>query len=412
MNFKKKFLVFTSLFMILGSSLALATSEIPSTDISGEPSVSGDTSTEEPVVSGDLATSGDIISGDISSGEIISGDITSGDIASGDITSGDDSFINVLNSIALDSEFVIEKNDSLEAAFEVIVSGDETFNFIIITEPSHGIVSQETVSEPLFTYTPTTDYVGEDSFTFRLESGDFFSNVGTISITVRDSSEPVIPFYYEDMQEHWANYSASHLAARGINFGEEINDNFNYCPNKSMTRSEFLLFILSILDIDDSDAVTLEDISGDSTVSGDSTKVKFADEDEIPSWLLPKIELAYNMKIISGVSKDNSLYFKPNALITRGEAFVMINNALLMKTNSTNANEKIKYTDSENIPSWALQAIKTLSAYQIIQGDSNNAINTTKTTTRAEAAELCYKLLKQLELNDLNDSTNNSGDLK
>ena len=412
MNFKKKFLVFTSLFMILGSSLALATSEIPSTNVSGEPTVSGDASTEEPIISGDLVTSGDIISGETSSGEIVSGDITSGDIVSGDNLSGDDSFSNVLNSAALDSEFVIEKNDSLEAAFEVIVSGDETFNFVVITEPSHGIVSQETISEPLFTYKPSTDYVGEDSFTFRLESGDLFSNIGTISITVRGSSEPVIPFYYEDMQEHWANYSASHLAARGKIIGEEINDNFYYCPDKSMTRTEFLLFILSILDIDDSDSVTLEDISGDSTVSGDSTKVKFADENEIPSWLLPKVELAYNMKIISGVSKDNSLYFNPNALITRGEAFVMINNALLIRTKSPNADEKINYTDAKNIPTWALQAIKTLSAYQIIQGDSNNAINTNKTTTRAEAAELCYKLLKQLELHDLNDTTNNSGDLK
>lgn len=403
MNFKKKFLVFTSLFMILGSSLALATSQtVPVTSGESGDIVSGDTSTNEPIVSGDTITSGDIISGDTSSGDIVSGDITS----------GDDSFTNVLNSTALNSEFVIEKNDSLEAAFEVIVSGDETFNFVIITEPSHGIVSQETISEPLFNYTPETDYIGEDSFTFRLESGDLYSNVGTISITVRGSSEPIIPFYYEDMQNHWANYSASHLAARGLIIGEEINDNFYYCPDKAMTRAEFLLFILSILDVDDSDAVTLEDISGDSLTSGDSEKVKFADEDEIPSWLLPKVELAYNMKIISGVSKDNSLYFNPNALITRGEAFIMINNALIIETNMINTSEKLKYTDTDSIPSWALQSIKNLTAYQIIQGDSNNAINSDKITSRAEGAELCYKLLKQLELNDLNNSSTNSGDLK
>lgn len=403
MNFKKKFLVFTSLFMILGSSLALATNQtLP--EVSGESGeiVSGDVSTEEPIVSGDIVTSGDIISGDTPSGEI----------TSGDILSGDDSFINVLNSTALDSEFVIEKNDSLEAAFEVVVSGDETFNFVIITEPSHGIVSQETISEPLFTYKPTTDYVGEDTFTFRLESGDLFSNIGTITITVRGSSEPVIPFYYEDMQEHWANYSASHLAARGMIIGEEINDNFYYYPDKTMTRAEFLLFILSILDVDDSDLVTLMDVSGDALVSGDLEKVKFADEDVIPSWLLPKVELAYNMKIISGVSEGNSIYFNPNASITRGEAFVMINNALILKTNMTNTTEKLKYTDTNSIPSWALQSIKNLTAYQIIQGDSNNAINTNKVTTRGEAAELCYKLLKQLELSDLKDSSENSGDLK
>ena len=78
----------------------------------------------------------------------------------------------------------------------------------------------------------------------------------------------------------------------------------------------------------------------------------------------------------------------------------------------TNTTEKLKYTDANSIPSWALQSIKNLTAYQIIQGDSNNAINTNKTTTRGEAAELCYKLLKQLEISDLKDSSTSSGDLK
>ncbi len=368
MNFKKKFLVITSLFIILGSSFALATSQLPSGDVSGDTITSGDVSTEEPTLSGDS----------------ISGDI-------------DNSFSNVLDSTAVDSDFTIDKNDSLEAAFEAIVSGDETFNFVVVTEPSHGIVSQETISEPLFTYQPVMDFTGTDTFTFRLESGDLYSNVGTISITVRGVSEPIIPFYYEDMQDHWANFSASHLAARGMIIGEEINDDFYFCPDKDMTRAEFLLFVLSIVDANDTD------------YSGENMEIKFADEKDMPSWLLEKVTLAYNMKIISGVSDSGTIYFHPNDLITRGEAFVMINNALLMKTNSSNTSSRLNYTDADNIPSWALKAISNLTAYKIIQGDSNNAINTGRTTTRGEAAELCYKLLKQIETNSLNS---NSGDLK
>lgn len=371
MNFKKKFLVITSLFMILGSSFALATSQLPSGNISGDISNSGDVSTEEPT------SSGDIISGDI-----------------------DNSFSNVLESTAVDSEFTIDVNDSLEAAFEAIVSGDETFNFVVVTEPSHGIVSQETISEPLFTYKPTKDYTGTDSFTFRLESGELYSNVGTISITIRGNSEPIIPFYYEDMQDHWANFSASHLAARGMIIGEEINDDFYFYPDKNMTRAEFLLFVLSIVEADNTNYTN---------ISGESMEIKFADEKEMPNWLLEKVKLAYNMKIISGVSDDGTVYFHPNALITRGEAFVMINNALLVKTNSSNTSGRLNYTDASNIPSWALSAISNLTSYKIIQGDSDNAINTSRVTTRGEAAELCYKLLKQIEIYDL---TNNSGDLK
>ena len=392
MNIKKKILVLSALCMIFTCNFTLATEVTPA--VSGE---SGEIITSgETTITPDITGSGEIIE---SGGVLPSGEI----IESGEI---DDSFANVLESTALDSEFVIDVNEVLEGAFEALVSGDETFSFVIITEPSHGIVSQETTNEPLFSYVPEKDYVGEDSFTFRLESGDLYSNVGTISITIEGPSEPVIPFYYEDMQSHWANYSASHLAARGMIIGEEINNDFYYHPDKAMTRAEFLLFLLATLDIEDYEVTTVSNTSGD---SGDVAEVKFADAEEMPDWLLEKVKFAYNMKLISGISTGNSIYFNPNSLITRGEAFVMINNALLVKTNTSNSEGRLNYTDADKIPTWARQAIMNLSSYQIIQGDSDNKINTEKITSRGEAAELCYKLLKQLETDALNSS---SGDLK
>lgn len=390
MNIKKKFLVLSALCMIFTCNFTLATEVTPTVSgESGEVIVSGETPiVPDTTVSGEIVESGELLP----SGEVIE---------SGDI---DDSFTNILESTALDSEFIIDINQVLEAAFETLVSGDETFNFAIITEPTHGIVSQETSGEPLFSYVPEFDYIGEDSFTFRLESGDLYSNVGTISITIEGPKEPVIPFYYEDMQSHWANFSASHLAARGMIIGEEINNDFYYHPDKTMTRAEFLLFLLAILDVEDYDVAMISEVSGDSE---ESEKVNFADKDDMPDWLLEKVEFAYNMKLISGVSKDDSLYFNPDTPITRGEAFVMINNALLIKTNTTNTEGRLNYTDADNIPSWARQAIMNLSSYQIIQGDSDNNINSNKITNRGEAAELCYKLVKQLEADALN-----SGDLK
>ena len=391
MNIKNKFLVLSALCMIFTCNFTLATDLNPIVSgESGESFISGETSDiPSTTESGETIESGEVLP---------SGEITE----SGE---NDDSFTNVLESTALDSEFVIDINKVLEGAFEVLVSGDETFNFVIVTEASHGIVSQETSGEPLFSYVPELDYIGEDSFTFRLESGDLYSNVGTISITIKGPSEPLIPFYYEDMQSHWANYSASHLAARGMIIGEEINSDFYYYPEKIMTRSEFLLFLLATLDVSDESIMTLSNTSGD---SGDVEEIKFADEKDLPDWLLKKVKYAYNMKLISGVSKDNLIYFNPNAPITRGEAFVMINNALLIKTNTTNSEGRINYSDTDNIPTWARQAIMNLSSYKIIQGDSDNKINTSKVTSRGEAAELCYKLLKQLETKALN----NSGDLK
>ena len=400
MNLKRNFLILTSLFIILGCNLALATTEQTPTDppaetpvVSGESGESGEVTgsgevppAEEPegTVSGE---SGEI-SGDVS-GEV-SGEI-SGD-GSGDV-SGE--IETILASTALDSTFTININETLSAAMEASVSGDETFNFVVVTEPANGILVHENSGDPAFTYTPSGDFIGLDSFAFRLESGEYYSNIGTVTIEIVAPSEPVIPFYYEDMQDHWANFSASHLAARGFIIGEEIGNNFYYWPDKQMSRGEFLLFLLSVLNIDE---------------TANAAAVTFADEDSIPDWMLEKAKIAYEMEIISGVSDDtDSLYLYPNAPITRAEAFVMINNALLVKTEAVNTTDAINYADAESIPSWATQAIKNLSAYQIIQGSSNNNVNPNSIASRGEAAELCYKLLKQIEASEL---TTGSGDLK
>ena len=59
-------------------------------------------------------------------------------------------------------------------------SGTGPFTYAVIATPSHGAV---TVSGATATYTPTTGYVGADSFTFKANNGTD-SNVATVNITV------------------------------------------------------------------------------------------------------------------------------------------------------------------------------------------------------------------------------------
>ena len=82
----------------------------------------------------------------------------------------------------------------------------------------------------------------------------------------------------------------------------------------------------------------------------------------------------------------------------------MISNILDDKSST----ENITYKDVANIPTWALQSVKNLSAYKIIQGDSTGTFRPNDILSRAEAAELSFKLLKQLEI----DSLTGSGDVK
>ena len=228
MKLKKLCFLFITSLTVLGCSFVLA---VPSGD-SGD--VSDGTSGEAtPIISGD-------VSGDIS-GE-------STPVESGDSSTDSGDYIDVLKSVALDLDFQTEKNTAINGNLKSSVSGDEKFVYAIVTTPSHGTVTLTNSSSGEFIYRPEENYTGSDLFTFRLESGDVYSNIGTVSITVKAPSEPIIPFYYEDMQEHWANYSASHLAARGYVIGENIGDEYFYFPDREMTRGDFLLFILSLVE--------------------------------------------------------------------------------------------------------------------------------------------------------------------
>ena len=368
MKLKKLCFLFITSLTVLGCSFVLA---VPSGD-SGD--VSDGTSGEAtPIISGD-------VSGDIS-GE-------STPVESGDSSTDSGDYIDVLKSVALDLDFQTEKNTAINGNLKSSVSGDEKFVYAIVTTPSHGTVTLTNSSSGEFIYRPEENYTGSDLFTFRLESGDVYSNIGTVSITVKAPSEPIIPFYYEDMQEHWANYSASHLAARGYVIGENIGDEYFYFPDREMTRGDFLLFILSLVE---------------NNHTAKAADIKFADDDLYPEWLLEKAKIAYELGIIKGSGTEGLVYLNAYHKITRAEAFVMINNVLTSTKLILNAADDLTFADKSSIPGWSLQAIKNLTAYKIVQGDSDKKINPLDTINRGEAAEIIYKVIKQMELLKLED---------
>jgi subtilisin family serine protease len=64
--------------------------------------------------------------------------------------------------------------------------------YTLVAQPQHGTVTPPPPADPgsaSRTYTPTTDYVGPDSFTFKANDGTVDSNVATVSITVAASQQ-------------------------------------------------------------------------------------------------------------------------------------------------------------------------------------------------------------------------------
>lgn len=381
---KKRILaIFTCLTILTNFTINLAFA----TSTPGAPINSGEVVT--PTVSGDVTPAPTpTISGDIT--PTISGDITP-PTTSGDISG------EIITVSASDIEIEIEKNTILTANFNATSTvADSTLTYIIVEQPSHGTLVHSEATNKAFTYTPDLDYVGNDYFTYQVSDGISISNIAKVSIIISLPDEEIIPFYYVDMQEHWANYSASHLAARGLIIGEEIGSRFYFYPNREMTRADFILFLLAITESNEDANIEMPN-------------VKFADEETTPSWLIEAAKLAYAKGIIKGSADGNQIYLNAYNLLTRKEATVMIDNTL----NLTDSTDSLTYADTTSIPDWATQAVKNLTAYKIIQGDSENNFNPNKVLTRAEAAEMSYKLVKQLESEEMPGvSGDSSGDIK
>jgi len=60
-----------------------------------------------------------------------------------------------------------------------------------VTDPSHGVLAFN--SDGSFTYTPTANYHGTDSFTYKANDGTADSNVATVAITINSANHaPVV----------------------------------------------------------------------------------------------------------------------------------------------------------------------------------------------------------------------------
>lgn len=310
----------------------------------------------------------------------------------GPISSGEPSSENILSSTAKSSSISTNKNTTITSTMRAELSSGETnIKYVIETNPTHGTLLYEDNTVATFTYTPDKNYTGTDTFSFKLTNGIAFSNTAMVTITITENSEPVIPFHYVDMQDHWANYSASHLAARSLIIGEEIGNRYYFKPNTLTTRSDMMLYLLAITES-----------NGDASL--EIPKITFADETLYPDWLLEAAKLAYAKGIIKGSSSGNKLYLNLYDNLTRVQACIMVNNIIKGKTTT----ETLTYADKDQIPSWGLEAVKSLTAYKIVQGDGSH-FRPNSNITKAETIEICYKLLKQLELDNWE---NNSGDIK
>jgi len=198
--------------------------------------------------------------------------------------------------------------------------------------------------------------------------------------TSTDSERGLKPLRYEDMLDHWGAYSAGMLASRGYVIGEDYGNRFYFHPDTKISRLEFVLMVNAIFGVQPKDS--LQDNP-------------FSDKG-VPAYVMRVGIAAHEYDIIEGTKgKDGRLYFNPYDPITRAEAVTIIDYALRLDSYGV---DEAEFKDTVKIPDWALQSVKNLEAYGILQGYEDNTLRPNENITRAQAAELVWQSLKFLDL--------------
>lgn len=253
------------------------------------------------------------------------------------------------------------------------------FTFQIGKAPTKGKVEVTDVHTGAFTYTPFTDQLGDDEFTFHIAYAPYQSREATVSINIEDTPEENL-FHYADLGVHWAAYSAAKLVERDVTVGEKIGNQYFYYPERQLTRGDMILLMTAAVGLDglpEWDGVT-----------------RFADHDTIPDYLLEPAYRALQAGIIQGVEEDGLIYLYPNATLTRVEVLMMMNNAI---NPDAQTEGELEFADAADIPAWAVHAVKNLEGYGLLKGYDDNTVRPYALITKAQGGELTYQLIKYLD---------------
>ncbi|MDR3206757.1 MAG: S-layer homology domain-containing protein [Oscillospiraceae bacterium] len=275
---------------------------------------------------------------------------------------------------------VAERNVPKDITLKGADPQNRTMTYVIVTQPKNGVLAQK--SGAVWTYTPTKNYLGADSFTYKVtvNGGAVSSNTATVTIDVRKYE--IEPMAYADMTNHWGATSAGSLGTLGFIVGERVTyaveggtaTKYYFGPERPVTRGEFILWLTAALRIHP------------------DTSMVSPFYDDVPAWLLGPSNAAYKAGIIMGEMVGSRRYLNQSERLTRLEAVVMIDRAMDLTSKTSTVPD---FADWGAVPDWGRQAVKNLHDYGIVVGDERNNFNPFQALTRAESAEVLFKSYKQ-----------------
>ena len=267
--------------------------------------------------------------------------------------------------VAEDSALETYKNIANTGTLRASDPEGSTLTYTIQTRPKRGSV--EIREDGTFLYTPKKNKVGEDCFTYTAtDAAGNTSAEATVNIRIM---QPVDDTVFDDVGSD-CQFTAMWMRGAGLYGGELLADKLCFCPDKEVTRGEFLVMTMKLAGIDPEIGLL---------TSG------FSDQEQAADWMQPYLVSAMRRGIVTGYPSESGLLFQPNQPITAAEAAVMVTNTFHLESVAVSA------TDGAEL-SWTQSAVAALSQAGIsLTSDAGDIL------TRQAAAELLYQAGKLSE---------------
>lgn len=249
----------------------------------------------------------------------------------------------------------------------------------ITNAPKKGIVVINDKNYGDFKYTPYAGCTGSDRFTYvvRDEYGNY-SEEATVTVKIVRPESDVV-FADMDRDTHWAYNAALVMTARGIMDYQKVNGQYIFNPTSEVTRSEFLVMVMTALGADSIRTVA---------------STGFADDSDIPVSAKGYAASALKLGIIKGdINTNGELSFRPNDPITRAEAAVIINNII----GASVPTSLPVFADVSDVPAWAQNALYALNDIGIFKGTGTGNISPYSTLNRAQTAQVIFSMLNAIK---------------
>ena len=116
--------------------------------------------------------------------------------------------INVQNGqpVANSQDITVDKNTQKSITLTASDPDNDPLTFVTIMPPSHGTLSTPGTGGPSRTYAPDSDYVGSDSFTFKVNDGNSDSNIANVNINVVQPPQTGVYNYAPSLVLTGSNY--------------------------------------------------------------------------------------------------------------------------------------------------------------------------------------------------------------